>query len=301
MVLFAGVVWLARISWKRLGNFFLQKFVHENFDGYIKEREEGSKRYTGVFGRTFKYFLMFFGLYLDPRKDYFIEEEVPDIDMTKIREIIKDRIIDLLSACLAVTVIIGSALRYFLVRSQLTTKEARDIFFGIAGISTLISPVLVGWLIPVIWTLQDSAIREVTKRNTVRELATNVRNGFLNRLLGFAGFIGGLTLLMDVLPLIDENGNQLSTVEVFIISLIILFLVVVVIAGPAYLTGLIYFTRNHEENVNKLRFTLFLKGIPLGMTMVRNANEEEIERFRKVGEEILRNEVAPNANEELKD
>ncbi len=264
----------------------LRKFVHENFEGYLQEKFNNKPRYSGFLGRVYKYTLRALGLYLDPKRDYFIEEEVPDIDMTKIQKIFQDRMIDLLSACLGVAVIIGSVLKNFLLTTNLTPEEAKFIFVGIVGFSTLISPVLVGWLIPVIWTLQDSAIREVTDRNTVREVSMNVRNGLLNRLLGFAGFIGGISLLMDVGPQISDDPLE-GNVVIFIFALLALMLVVFIISGPAYLIGILYFTRDHERNVNILRFSLFRKGLPLGMTMVRNANEEEIQRFNEIGKQVL--------------
>lgn len=279
------IIYFSRVSWKRLGNLFLRKFVQENFEMYLMERNGGFQRYKGFRGKIYKYLLMLFGLYLDPKKEYFIEEEVPDVDMTQLRKIYKDRISDLLSACLGTTVLIASLIKNSLTLSDVNRDSAINAFLGLSFLAMVLSPILVGWLIPMIWTLQDSAIREITDRKTVKEISDNVRNGPASRLLGFAGFIGGLTLLMDVIPLIA--GEEINVVGTFIVALLILLMSLPIILGPAYLVGLLYFVRNHQENVNNLRFSLFERGLPLGMTMVRNANEEEIMRFQEISKDIL--------------
>ncbi len=284
IIFFAFVVGLAIGSWKILGRMVLSKFVDENFESYISEKVHGTQRFIGLGGKIKKYLSMLLGIYLDTNKDYFIEEEVPDVDMTHLKEIFKDRLIDLMSACLGVTVLFASVLRAMLPKSDLNFRQAREVFGALTGFVLLISPILVGWLIPVIWTLQDSAVREVTKRNTVREVAANVKNGALNRLLGFTGILGGLSLLIDILPLVVDNGQNLSFVEVYFLAVIVLFITLIAISGPAYLTGLLYFIRYHERNVNNLRRHLYDMGIPLGMTMVRNANEEEIKKFEEIFE-----------------
>ncbi|MCY3413932.1 MAG: hypothetical protein INQ03_19980 [Candidatus Heimdallarchaeota archaeon] len=140
-----------------------------------------------------------------------------------------------------------------------------DFLFSLSSlfIAILISPLLVCWLIPVIWLIEDAQIRSITPEQgvTSRQLPDNLRSGIFNKFLNFGGLISGFTILLDVI------SNEVSSSE-YVITVLVFISLILGILASGLLVSSWYLKFFHANDVNNLRKEL-AKYIPLGMTVVK--------------------------------
>lgn len=271
---------IAQSTWDRMGSWIMEKVVISNFKEWDNEKKnlEGEKN-TSFIVSLIKSLL---GLNLLPQNQYYIDANVKDLDVSKIKKVLRSRIVDLLSSCLGIVVLLGTIFRYAFAYNHLTDQNALTAISRLLFFILIISPIFVGWLTPVIWQIQDAEIREIDDNGVIEDMANKVRRGLISRFLGFAGFLGGLSLMVDLVNRSKEIGDpsfkNLTTIGVYLVALLMFILVLTSVAGTAYYIAMVYLSKHHEEKVNYLRKRLF-KYMPLAIISVRTTDNEETTRF----------------------
>ncbi len=261
----SGVIVIGAIFlWKKIGNFVINFIIIDTLnilsnsvktdDDSQKVRKEGKLK---SFGR--KIFLSLLGIKLSEDCIYYVEASIKPLEVKGIKTFIKTKLFELLSSCLGIGFILLSLTRFFVKELEVITVLSAIVMLG--------SPFLVAWLIPLLWTLEDSGLKYIQKDSNSFSISEQIRKGFLRRFLGYSGFLAGLGFLVDIIPRTEDFPQNviISTIWVYIIAVLILLLIAVLVSGPAYLIGIIYLTRNHEKQVNKVR-NVMKKMLPVAQT-----------------------------------
>lgn len=269
--------------WNKYTKIILQDYLVNNFRKYHLKKQ-GSE--TGKEHYLYRLIENMMGLSLSQENRYFIEAEIIDVDLRSIRATMKSRIVDLISACLGIVGLIGVILRNSIYIKSFNLNLAQ---FGVLMIFTLIiSPILVSWLIPVIWVLRDARIKVINTENHTDNYFEFVRKGFLSRFLGISGFIGLYSVLLEVSEILAKTNADFEN-NIFAINTVALLAFIgsiLTIAGTAYFVGMLYLFTKHEDAVNDLR-TILSHYIPVGLTSIRGALPEELEFFQNRETKII--------------
>ncbi len=268
------------LTWNYIGRFTLERIVIKNFENHIKSKENNVLEFQGIIGALKKGILMALGLYLDPKKIYFVEAEVPDAEITSTRKILKTRMFDVISASLGMVVLLGSGISFLFF--QLLPPKASPItptiYTGLLFLFTATSPILVSWFIPTLWALQDSSVRSINlEERLIEDVSTSLRNGVFSRFLGLTGLLGGVSLLVSIFSrLVTSNPDSFSlntktgdTILIYTLAVFVLFLVILFIIGPAYFVSMLYISKFHSKRVNDLRKRLVELNLNFGLTTVQ--------------------------------
>ncbi len=272
-VVFPIVAYLAVKTWNKYTPKILQDYLVNNFRKYSL-RKKGHKVEDEKL--VYKLGEMALGLALSKDRDYFLEAEIIDVDLTKIRETMKERIIDLISACLGIVALIGVIMRNTIYIGRFGPDVVNN-YIGLLIITLIFSPVLVAWLIPVIWVLRDARIKTINDERHIDDYFEFVRKGSLSRFLGIAGFLGGYSIISEI---VEFKNPGSSFIQISIQSLGFLILAILTVAGTSYFVGMLYLFTKHEDITNDLR-TVLSHYIPVGLTSVRQALPEEVEYFKE--------------------
>jgi len=253
--------------WNKYTKIILQDYLVNNFRKYHLKTQGAEMAKEHYLYRLIENMM---GLSLSQENRYFIEAEVIDVDLRSIRATMKSRIVDLISACLGIVGLIGVILRNSIYIKSFNLNLAQ---FGVLMIFTLIiSPILVSWLIPVIWVLRDARIKVINTENHTDNYFEFVRKGFLSRFLGISGFIGLYSVLLEVSEILAKTNADFEN-NIFAINAVALLAFIgsiLTIAGTAYFVGMLYLFTKHEDAVNDLR-TILSHYIPVGLTSIRGA------------------------------
>jgi hypothetical protein len=263
-------VFLSLLLWKRVGKWTIRKIVVETLrqhkeynDKRMSGEEEGSetkkkKKYT--YRR--KLVSILFGINMDDGVLYYVEEGNYSADISSLKYILKEKMFDLIAACLGAGFLIAAFAKIFI----------EDVYVGVlaGSIVTLLSPILASWILPVIWTLRDSRIKYMTPKMNNYEMSQKIRRSILSRFLGFSGLLAGMGFLYDILELILYSTRKPrfgESVLLFLLAIASLLIIIVLLAGTASLVTMIYLTKFHEKKVNDLRDELS-EFLPYGITNV---------------------------------
>lgn len=217
--------------------------------------------------RSLIYFLL--GIDFSTKKQFYLEPILIDTDLNNLKKILRRRLVDVVSACTGISILIGIALRF-----QFSNLEPGGLLW-LSLIIINVSPILVCWFIPVIWTIEDSRIKAVDHNNHVYDLATELRKGFLNRFLGYSGVFAGLAFLIDVLPELEEGGFvEATSSQLYIGAMFVLVIILLLISGTVFFITVYYLNKYHKFKVINLRKELS-NFIPFGITLVRKTTNEE--------------------------
>ena len=274
------VVLISPIIWKNSSDFFLKQLILNNLDKWKKGIE------INFFGRLINSLI---GLDITQKHYYYLEASVPDIDLNDLVDVIKSRLLNVTSASLGISFGIGTILKFTPLYEG--EKEMRVIggiliyipaemgaIVGVLIIITAISPILLFWLIPIIWTTQDANVKFTTQKQKISDISDKITSSLLRNLLGIAGLTLAFNFILDTeQPMRSAAGN---TVMKYIIAAIMLFIFVCLIAGTAFLTSLIYLNKYHEYIVNKFRMNV-AKYLNVNNTLARELAESEKILFYK--------------------
>jgi hypothetical protein len=261
-------VFLSLLLWRRVGKWTIRKIVVEslkihkeyNDSRMMGKKDEPEKKKKYSYRR--RLLTTLFGINLDDGVLYYVEEGNYIADISNLKYVLKEKMFDLLAACLGVGFLIAAFAKIFI----------EEVYVGVlaGSIVTLLSPILAAWILPVIWTLRDSRIKYLTPRMDNYELSQKIRRSILSRFLGFSGLFAGIGFLYDTLELIlypTRTPKFGQSVLIFLLAIAILLIIIVLLAGTASLVTMIYLTKYHETKVNDLRDELS-EFLPHGITNV---------------------------------
>jgi len=280
VLLYILEVIISPFLWRKAGNFFLKKLIIDQ----LKIWKEGKKLNPIV-----RMINSFMGLDICQKNYFYLEASVPDIDMNSLWEIFEKRILNLISACLGIAFGFATLLKFIPLFSY--TIEISSIFGSIiieterigailfvTIMATALSPLLIFWLIPMIWTTQDANVKYVTVKQRNFDLGDKTSGSYLRYLLGFAGLSLAFGFILDTPQfLAAARGNPLLK---YIISGAFLLFYVLLIIGVAFITGIIYLSKFHEQVVNDFRMEL-AQIINVNNTILRELSESEKRLFSK--------------------
>ncbi|MHA1953777.1 MAG: hypothetical protein ACXAAM_01780 [Candidatus Heimdallarchaeaceae archaeon] len=261
-------IFLSLFLWRKMGKWTIKKIIidtlkqHKNYNDsrILGEDEEAKKKKKYSYRR--KLIVILFGININDGVLYYVEEGNYTADISNSKYILREKMFDLIAACLGVGFLIAAFAKIFI----------EDVYVGVlaGSIVTLLSPILASWILPVIWTLRDSRIKYLTPKMNNYELSQKIRRSILSRFLGFSGLLAGIGFLYDTLELIlypTRNPKNGQSVLLFLLAIAVLLIIIVLLAGTASLVTMIYLTKFHEKKVNDLRDELS-EFLPNGITNV---------------------------------
>ena len=264
----------ARI-YSKVGQGLVEKNVVQALKSYRKEKEKPNPEKVISEGIN-----SIIGLKFDTKKNYYVEDQVVDLNMDDVPTILKGRVFDIISASLGITFIFGMILTSVME----VNEDSIGGIFGIMLIFNFFGPLIVSWLIPMVWILEDTDIRVVDDKHQIVQIGQQLRSGLFSKLLGVGGLMLGVTFLSSNATIFMEEENP-SIVGIYGISMILVFLFMLMIASPSMAVALSYLEHHHEKNVVACR-TLLREILPTGLTIVKRT------RIPKSIEEIERDEQA---------
>ncbi len=189
------------------------------------------------------------GIKINKDYNYYLERQAYHTSVSNLKEFLFHKLVDTISSSLGLSFLIITAVKPFLENWNEAMMISLVIF--------LMSPLLTGLIIPTFWIIYDTRIKYIKPDNDIRSLGDDVRRGFLNKFLGFSGFLAAINFLLDVLPshpaLSRFTGHTLSNLIFFLISLLILLLIIVFILGINVFTAAFYLSYYHSKKVNEFR------------------------------------------------
>lgn len=300
-----GYIWLLIIAfialkaWNKIGTGAAKMLVLDGFAARKLRQDQEELLARAIEGGSFRALMRrLMGMNFDPNRRYFAEAKVTDLDLKSIQTTLRHRILDLVSACLGISFLIAWALKP-LFGSNVAGQEKVVVVLVFCVVT---SPIIVSWLMPTIWLVQDSGIRWIDNKERVRDLANDIRRGVLSRFFGLAGFIGGFGFFMDSMPEIfyvfEPNGTAPgSAVGNAIVSMFYLLVATLMMSGTALLVAMLYLSNPHEKAVNKFRATL-LQYIPAAKTLVHELTPHETRLVEECTHESLDDETVFIASED---
>ncbi len=250
---FAPIILITPTIWNRLGKIINNKLVIEGFQIW-----EGKKRMNPI-----RYMLNWiFGLNFSIKFKYFLSAEVVDLDLNEVKKFFI-KLFDVVSACIGITFTIGTILKL--------SFSGENVILMLL-IILCISPFLISWLIPVIWTVSDGHIRMIDEKHVISDIGEKMSKSKISRFLGMAGLALGFSFILDMAYLMEGAEDAFTR---YYFAAIYLLLFISLIIGLSFLLGMIYIWKYHEKRVNEFRSKIANIPLPIGITIVRRATDEE--------------------------
>lgn len=266
-----GIVIVTIIITPILYNGVGMKVLRETIIESYKTWNEEDKIQT----RWIKFIIWLIGVKYYPKHKFYVQARAYDLDLGKTYELIKSRIMDILSMSIGMTFGILTLLDFFIA---MTGEIFIYFIFAI-----FVTPILTFLIIPLIWTLKDSNLRAINEDGTLDSIGEQASNSVLSTILGLQGLILGFSFLLDYVNEINElEALALPTYLLYIIAALDLGLFILLSSGVCLLIGFIYLILYHKKNVNLFRAELIAEGIPLGIPMVQKADQSIVNRITKL-------------------
>jgi hypothetical protein len=219
------------------------------------------------------------GIKFDKNKKYYIEAEVLDLDMGKSKLLFK-RMFELVLTCVGFSFIIVQII--FLSFGVASADEAFNLVLAAVLIVGLM-PIALFWMMPIIWTIDDLRIRGVDQSREMTSLGLALRRGLFGKILGTAGLLLAFDFLKTMITTYPGGffASETTEIDSFMAIFGAIFYLIITLAialGPAYLVGAFYLNNHHEKFVNTMRFEV-TRFLPMGITSVRVASQEEVQTF----------------------
>ena len=265
---------LATVVWGYIGGYVTEKLIVENIEKVVGKKEKGSK--------IKKWLLALVGIRINTEDYYYLEYTPYTIDLNKLGEITKTKMIDVTTACLGIGFLIVTIVKPFV-------KDIGTAMI-VSSLIVLGAPILAGLIVPMVWQLQDMRIKQLKQNHEVINIAEKTRHGALSRILGISGILAGLGFLIDTLPEIFEELEKgpalLTDIRLYLVAILVLAIVTLLIGGTATLVIVIYLAGFHEKKVKRMRKRLE-KIIPVGETnaIKIRRNEEGKKQHNGIKEE----------------
>jgi len=224
--------------------------------------------------RERKFLLLLIGVKYYPKHKFYIQATATDLDLGKTFDLIKERILDIVSISIGITFGILTIIDVFL-----TMTAEIFIYFMMF---MFVTPMLSFLIIPIIWTLKDSSLRAINDDGTIESIGEQASNSIISTILGLEGIILGFSFLLDYTKTVDTLYSlSTPTILIYVIAALYLGLFILLASGICLLIGFIYLIKYHEQNVRKFRSDLVNIQIPVGIPMVRKANDVETKLLRQ--------------------
>ncbi len=258
----------------RIWNKIVQKFIKTNIVYILQSNQTSSTedkikdpKHPTLKDRLKEFLNNLLGLNMDSDQQYYMEVQAKKLDLNKFKTVVLQRIMDLISSCLAISFLF---LTVFLAFLKEINKSNLDIVIMVLLVLIFVSPMITSFITPIIWTLQDGDLRSISKEYEVRTSAQKIRNGIFRKFLGSSGIILGYSVILDYLDVLPNLGGN-SVIQRYLQATLYLIIAILMIALPNLLLFLIYSSKYHEDNVNLTRNALKTI-LPMGQTVVKSFN-----------------------------
>ncbi|MFQ5980419.1 MAG: zinc ribbon domain-containing protein [Candidatus Heimdallarchaeota archaeon] len=287
------VVIVSLVLWNIVGRFLTGNVVLPRFQQWQDEMNaDSSTSQIRAGSPTLQYMKALFyrvlGLHLSLDKKYYVEAHIPTPDALSIRNVFRERLFDLISACMGIGFLLAALLQPFFV--DVYEDDPESLLLALE-LLVVISPILVCWLIPVIWTLKDSQIKSLDPNQIIRDQAESVGSSGVSRFLGLAGIVAGFTYLLDLAPSFTEE----ETLAIYQWTIVTFAQLLFMVMGTALLLTAAYLRLFHSSNVNRFRRRLAAT-LSLNVALARSITPEESNLFEKAQAEYPKTGRSPDNN-----
>ncbi|MCY3413933.1 MAG: hypothetical protein INQ03_19985 [Candidatus Heimdallarchaeota archaeon] len=257
----------ALISWKILSPFIFSLLILNP----LRRIKSGKKlRFLNRRG------LGFLGIDLSDDNQIYVESEVKTIDLNNVRKTIS-RMFELITSGLAIVFISLSIYGY---ENYMDRFNDPYLLLTELLILLMMGPIILGFIIPVVWSIEDFALKSVDEDNNISLMSDNVRGGLLNRIFGISGLISSLSFLYQYHLYYPELTDReiVNQSMLMVDSAVLLIYLAGLFAGPSLAFGLLYLIIIHPKMVRNLRSKI-IPYIPVAATFTRIATEMETNTF----------------------
>ena len=210
----------------------------------------------------------FLSLRFSPDLAYFLEAEPRDIDLSNSKHLMKYAF-DVTTTALGFTFIATMVTSWFL---DITASNWHVLLYLGVGFA-FGSPLLISPLIPIIWTLEGTAIKSIDKHHEIHLLGYRMRERIFDRFMGKGGIILGFSFILNNISKLNEDLQILSSFAQFLWTLVIFFSMMLMMGLPCLLSTMRYFRLHHAENVTLTR-NILKTVLPIGYTVVKAEHQD---------------------------
>ena len=252
------VVFLTPIVWHKVFQRFIKYTIAPALEEY--REVEGNTNVIKFFKDKMGKFL---GLRFDPTLTYYIEAEPHDIDLTDSKILLK-------KAFDVTTTAIGFSFLATMVVSWVINITAENwyalLYLGVGF--AFGSPLLISILIPILWTLEDTAVKSIDDKHQIRHVGFRIRERVFDRIIGKGGLIFGFSFIFNQITKLNAEAQAISSFGQFFWTLIVYLSMIILMGLPCILTTMRYLRLYHQENVTLTRNVLKTV-LPIGFTVVK--------------------------------
>ena len=155
---------------------------------------------------------------------------------------------------------------YILYQDEASSNKTYQLL--ISWYLTLISPILIFWIVPIIWIAEDIHVSGMREDGTIHKLKDHVRSGILAKILGLAGFL----LLFDTILGFNEELYPGEILRVYYLTFFNMLWFLTMSCALPFIIGVFYFRFFHKKGVNRVRKKIY-QIIPVGSTSIKGLGE----------------------------
>jgi len=264
VISFTLAIIIAPLLWKFAGKSLLASIFVKNFEIWKESEQESSPLRT--------LFNAFIGVKISPAYFYFLEGRCEDLNLNSFKTILTQRILNVTSASIGIAYIVATILRFIIPKNADAT-----MIMGISLVLTLLGPLFLFWLIPMLWSIQDANIKYQDAGKDLNDLSQKISKSFLRKLIGITGITFAFSFFLDSRLLAESAQNIIQRYA--IAGLWVVFVVFLNI-GVSLFAGIVYLNFYHQKVVNEFRAQLG-QTLEIGVTSVRTLSEQEQSHFPK--------------------
>ncbi len=253
-------IFIIPIIWHAVFKNFIKNDLVPAMESY--SNQNGTENFIDHIKNSVKNVL---GLRFDPHVVYYLEAEPLDVDLTDNSVLLKHHAFDITTTALGFSFLLTMVVSWFLQVSA----DSWYVLLYLAIAIAFASPIIVSPLVPVLWTLEDTAVKSINKDHLVQRFGDRMRFRVFDRIIGKGGIFLGFSTILNQVIKINLEAHQLSTVGQFLWTGLIFLGLVLMMGIPGVLCTMRYLRLHHQENVNLTR-NILKTVLPLGYTTVKS-------------------------------
>ena len=258
-----------RKLWANFGHKLTRRILLKNIERYNNKKSTSwySKLISLKFNQEYK---------------YYIEAEVEDLDLNKIWILFKKKIFYFVFTSIGFSFTIAYIMVSLIGWEFFADEYRLTLIIYIGGGLLSLGPVMLFWLIPLIWTVENLKIRSIDNMNIINFLEKEIKKSYLEKFIGVAGLVSAHSLLLKFsefsisinpttgIPIISDIFKLDDSTLAILMTKFLLFITIFFYFGISFLLCITYLNKHHESFVNNLRYEIS-KLLPIGITSVRKS------------------------------
>ena len=207
------------------------------------------------------------GYRFNPNHTYYLEAAPHDVDLTNNSALLKHHAFDVTTTALGFSFILTMIFSWFL--SDISESNWFILLYVAVGLA-FASPIIVSLLVPIMWTLEDTAVKAIDENHVIKRFGYKMRQGVFDRMIGKGGIILGFSQIYKYVIEFELNLEfiELSSIGQILWAAVIFLSAILLMGIPCILSTMRYLRLYHQDNVNLTR-NILKTVLPIGYTVVK--------------------------------